>query len=308
MGNNDTAQHDYVTQSQFEALLERLSILDTLQAKLESMEQLLKASNAKVLSLETKVLSLETEVTAKDKTIMELRGKANSLEQYNRKWSIRINDLHLPHADETETKDVMQTVYDKVLLPIFQGAVSSGLLKTIPDCNSVLETAHILPANETETKDVMQTVYDKVLLPIFQGAVSSGLLKTIPDCNSVLETAHILPAKSNDRPKPIIARFYSRNIRALVFRLKREYAPTKTVTTSSSTNNRRGEATKKVYRYPFYEDLTRETFNLLQALLKDPRTGPVWTISGNIRFKLQGEDTVRKVVSIYDSVEKILGR
>jgi hypothetical protein len=256
----DTAQHDHVTQSQFEALLERLSILDTLQAKLESMEQLLKASNAKVLSLETKVLSLETEVTAKDKTIMELRGKANSLEQYNRKWSIRINDLHLPHADETETKDVMQTVYDKVLLPIFQGAVSSGLLKTIPDCNSVLETAHILPA------------------------------------------------KSNDRPKPIIARFYSRNIRALVFRLKREYAPTKTVTTSSSTNNRRGEATKKVYRYPFYEDLTRETFNLLQALLKDPRTGPVWTISGNIRFKLQGEDTVRKVVSIYDSVEKILGR
>ena len=255
MGNNkkDTAQHDNVTQSQFEALLERLSILDTLQAKLESMEQLLKASNAKVLSL-------ETEVTAKDKTIMELRGKANSLEQYNRKWSIPINDLHLPHADETETKDVMQTVYDKVLLPIFQGAVSSGLLKTIPDCNSVLETAHILPA------------------------------------------------KSNDRPKPIIARFYSRNIRALVFRLKREYAPTKTVTTSSSTNNRRGEATKKVYRYPFYEDLTRETFNLLQALLKDPRTGPVWTISGNIRFKLQGEDTVRKVVSIYDSVEKILGR
>jgi hypothetical protein len=100
------------------------------------MEQLLKAPNAKVLSLETKVLSLETEVTAKDKTIMELRGKANSLEQYNRKWSIRINDLHLPHADETETKDVMQTVYDKVLLPIFQGAVSSGLLKTIPDCNS----------------------------------------------------------------------------------------------------------------------------------------------------------------------------
>ncbi len=51
MGNNkkDTAQHDYVTQSQFEALLVRLSILDTLQAKLESMEQLLKASNAKVL-------------------------------------------------------------------------------------------------------------------------------------------------------------------------------------------------------------------------------------------------------------------
>jgi hypothetical protein len=192
LGNNkkDTAQQDYVTQSQFEALLESLSIIDTLQAKLESMEQLLKTSNAKVLSL-------ETEVATNDKIILGLRGKANSLEQYNRKWSIRINNLPLPHADETETKDVMQTVYDKVLLPIFQGAVSSGLLNTIPDCNSVLETAHILPA------------------------------------------------KSNDRPKTIIARFYSRNVRALVFRLKREYAPTKTVTTSSSTNNRRGRPPRR---------------------------------------------------------------
>jgi len=140
MGNNkkDTAQHDYVNQSQFEALLERLSILDTLQAKLESMEQLLKASNAKVLSLETKVLSLETEVTAKDKTIMELRGKANSLEQYNRKWSIRINDLHLPHADETETKDVMQTVYDKVLLPIFAGVQAEAGIRAHEDSHDLL--------------------------------------------------------------------------------------------------------------------------------------------------------------------------
>ena len=69
MGNNkkDTAQQDYVTQRQFKALLERLSILDTLQAKLET-------SNAKVLSL-------EMEVAAKDKIILELRGKANFLEQ-----------------------------------------------------------------------------------------------------------------------------------------------------------------------------------------------------------------------------------
>jgi hypothetical protein len=83
MGNNkkDTAQQAYVTQRQFDALLERLSILDTLQAKLESMEHLLKASNAKVITLETKVITLETEVAAKDKIIMVLRGKANSLEQ-----------------------------------------------------------------------------------------------------------------------------------------------------------------------------------------------------------------------------------
>jgi hypothetical protein len=53
--------------------------------------------------------------------------------------------------------------------------------------------------------------------------------------------------------------------------------------------------------------LTKDTYNLLQALLKDERTGPVWTVSGNIRYKLAGETTIKKVSSIYDSVEKILG-
>jgi len=45
----------------------------------------------------------------------------------------------------------------------------------------------------------------------------------------------------------------------------------------------------------------------VQALLEDKRTGPVWTVSGNVRFKLAGDTVVRKVGSVYDSVEKILG-
>jgi hypothetical protein len=217
------------------------------------MEQLLKTSNAKVLSL-------EREVAAKDKIILELRKKPTP-------WS-----------------------------------------STIENGESASTTSLSRMLTRQRTRMSCRPCMTRSCSPSSRGAVSSGLLNTILDCNSVLETGHILPAKSNDRPKPIIARFYSRNIRALVFRLKWEYAPTKTVTTSSSTNNRRGEATKKVYCYPVYEESTAETFNLLQALLKDPRTGPVWTISSNIRFKLQGEDTVRKVIAIYDSVKKILGR
>jgi hypothetical protein len=46
---------------------------------------------------------------------------------------------------------------------------------------------------------------------------------------------------------------------------------------------------------------------LLQTLLKVERTSPVWTVSGNIQYKLAGETTIKKVCSIYDSVEKILG-
>jgi hypothetical protein len=146
----------------------------------------------------------------------------------------------------------------------------------------------------------MHTVFEKALRPIFEGAKKRSLIPAIPDCDDVLETAHILPAKASDRPKPIIARFYSRNVRAMVFGLKKELAPTTTITT-------KGGETKTVHLYPIYEDLTKPAHQLLQDLLKDPRTGPVWTIGGHIRYRLKNDDTVRKVVSVFDSVDDILG-
>jgi hypothetical protein len=34
----------------------------------------------------------------------------------------------------------------------------------------------------------------------------------------------------------------------------------------------------------------------------------VWTVSGNIRYKLAGDTAVKKVSSVYDSVDKILAK
>ena len=233
------------TNLQLEIIIAKLTALETLPAKVAALEKLLQDSNAKNVAL-------QKQVAAKDKIIADLTAKTNSLEQYNRSWSVRINNIMLPNGDKTETEVVMQTVFDKALRPIFEGAKNRGLITSIPDCTDVLETAHILPA------------------------------------------------KSSDRPKPIIARFYSRNIRAMIFRLKKELAPTTSITT------REGER-RTVQQFPIYEDLTKPAHQLLQDLLKDPRTGPVWTIGGHIRYRLKNDDTVRKVVSVFDSVEDILG-
>jgi len=120
----------------------------------------------------------------------------------------------------------------------------------------------------------------------------------------VLETTHILPAKDSNPPKPIIVRFYSRNIPAIVFRLKKEYSPMKTITTTTS---RKGDTTKKVFYYPPYED-HKGHLQPGAGPPEDPRTRPVWTINGNIRFRLDGDTTVKKVSSVYDSMESILGK
>jgi hypothetical protein len=250
-----------VSQADLETIMAKLSILDSLTEKIQaleslprkidSLEKLLQESNAKVVAL-------QAEINTKDKIITDFKNKTNSLEQYNRKWSVRINNVTLPNGDDTDT-------------PI-----------------------------------VMETIYKKALLPILEGALSTGLIKKIPACDELLETAHILPAKNNDRPKPIIARFYSRNMRAMIFRLKKEYATYDSSPPPNSSSHHTHN--RKTFKYPIYEDLTKDTYTLLQALLKDQRTGPVWTVSGNIRYKLAGETTVKKVSSVYDTVDKILNK
>jgi hypothetical protein len=244
-GNSSNGSSTTTTE-QYNNIISKLTALESLPSKLAALEKLLQDQN-------TKITCLQQQVEAKDKIISDLKAKTNSLEQYHRSWSVRINNVTLPNGDSTDTYTVMRTVFDTALRPIFEGAVGRGLLPSVP-------------------------VFD-----------------------SILETAHILPAKANDRPKPIIARFYSRNIRALVFRLKKECAPTTTITTKGATR-------RTVLKYPIFEDLTKTTHQLLQQLLDDTRTGPVWTISGHIRYKLKDDQTVRKVVSVFDSVEDILGR
>jgi hypothetical protein len=85
----------------------------------------------------------------------------------------------------------------------------------------------------------------------------------------------------------------------MVFRLKKELAPTTTITT-------KGGERRTVQLYPIYEDLTKPAHQLLQDLLKDPRMGPVWTIGGHIWYRLKNDDTV-KGRFCFDSVDDILG-
>jgi hypothetical protein len=59
---------------------------------------------------------------------------------------VRIKNLTLPDGDETDTTLVMETVYNKALLPILKGALHSKLIKKILEAHELLETAHILLA------------------------------------------------------------------------------------------------------------------------------------------------------------------
>lgn len=226
------------------------------------------AQEARFLELKTLLTGVQTENQAlkkaleeKEREIGSLKIKTNDNEQYARAWSIRILDLNIPADQDSSNTDV-----------------------------------------------VMQHVYNRVLLPILEGAVKNKLLKDVPLYHQILETAHILPAKPDQTP-PIIARFFSRNIKTMMFRLKKEFALRQQAPRSDfpPLPQPGGKSRPAKLLYPFYEDLTTVNFRKMRAIAQDSRVISCWSVAGQLRFRLNGEDKIRKVTNIFTPLETIIG-
>jgi dGTP triphosphohydrolase len=162
-----------------------------------------------------------------------------------------------------------------------------------------------IPAAEESDNDAVKNhLYNKLLKPILVGAVQKNMLSKVPPVDEVLERAHILPTKK-DGAKPIIARFYCREIRALIFKLKKEFAPKEE---SGAVTRRQGgdQRMKTRFMYQIFDDLTRANFSKMRAIGDDSRVDQCWAVNGQLRFRLVDSNEIRKVSSIFDSIEDIL--
>ena len=151
---------------------------------------------------------------------------------------------------------------------------------------------------------IMRHVYDRVFHSILAGAKERGLIRVIPAAEEILETAHLLPAKPGTIP-PMICRFYTRNIQSLIFKLKKDFAP-REESAMPAQQDKTDRFRQGKFHYPVYEDLTRVNFAKLRALAQHEKVHSCWTVNGSIRYKLKGEDTIRKVKSVSETVDKII--
>jgi hypothetical protein len=262
--------------NQFIAFNTKLDTVDITNNKITSMEAKLSALEAKLIISMNENKQLRAELTSKNKTIEDLQAsftgleaKCNDLEQYNRSWSVRINNIPLTSEEEKSNSCVRAKVYTLALLPILQGAYNSGEISAIPTADQLLETAHVLPGKQGENK-------------------------------------------------PVIARFYNREDKALCLRLKREHAtrtPRKTVneiaggavTGGAAAGGGRPED-RGWLTFPVQEDLTRINFLKMRAISKDPTVHSCWSINGSLRFRLKDSTIVKRVHSVFASVEAIISK
>jgi hypothetical protein len=228
----------------------------------KDLEEIVKSLRGEFSTITTKLTKMEAQldtivaenkelkimVSERDAEIRSLKAHLNSLEQYNRSWSIRVMGLPLSADEEKNPDSVKKKIYANVLLPILEGAVAAGDLREVP-----------------------------------------------PNADSVLERAHVLRAKEGVA-KPVIARFYERDLRALVFKHKRAHAPKHT---SGPMKDR--------FKFQLFEDLTGTNFKKMRALAADDRVAACWTAGGQIRFRLQDDATIRRVSNVFDPIDKIIG-
>jgi hypothetical protein len=167
--------------AQFTTFGNRLDAVDVTNAKITSLEDKFSALEAKLVIALAENKELKKEIGEKNKAIEDLsnsfssiEAKCNDLEQYNRSWSIRIQNIPKANEEEQNPSAVREKLYSLALLPILKGALDRGLIQAIPKADQILETAHVLPGRQGENK-------------------------------------------------PIIARFYNRNDKALCLRLKRDF-------------------------------------------------------------------------------------
>jgi FtsZ-binding cell division protein ZapB len=233
--------------AELKSLNDKFATLVPIPDKLNKLEKL-------ISSLTEENKQLRKEIERRDTTILTLKSRINHVEQHHRGWSIRVHNLPVPAEDETDTRKVMEIVYNKLFLPILTGAQTKGAITSIPSANQLIETAHPL-------------------------AAKSG------------------------QAKPVIVRFHSRHERDLMFHYKKDFAPKENGPTSAA----RGNSRPPKLLFPFYEDLTGDTYKKLRELAQDDRVAGCWTVGGNIRFKKASDlTTVLRVRSVYDTNDSIL--
>jgi hypothetical protein len=190
-----------------------------------------------------------------------------------------------------------------------------------------------VPLSSDDEKDnvkVRDTVYNVALLPILKGAVSKNLLRELPTAEQLLEVCHVLPGKPG-QPKPIILRFYNRNVRDACFRMRKYFAPREETNGAGGGGARGGAGTpgssgrrgsgdsveggegagghegRGRFLYPLYEDLSRATFLKMRAISQDSRVKSCWTVKGQIRFILHSKvSEIKRVGSLLDPLDTIL--
>ncbi len=133
----------------------KLSKFESLETKIDRLQTQLEEITTENKQLKDENTKLRTSHQQQSATINELRTNLDGVERHQRSWSIRVNNIPLSDAEERDPSLTMKKVYDLLLHPILVGARERGAVRAVPDCDQLLETAHVLPGRPGSAKPII---------------------------------------------------------------------------------------------------------------------------------------------------------
>jgi len=126
---------------QLSTITKRLDKVDLLSEQLSNIEGSMKTLAADNIDMKKNIRIITEDISS-------LQNNQNRMDQYNRSWSVRITELPTTAEEESDPFHLVNSVYEKVFLPILTGAREKNIIPRIPSCEQLLERAHVLPASK----------------------------------------------------------------------------------------------------------------------------------------------------------------
>jgi archaellum component FlaC len=266
---------------------------------IEMMRAMQSQLSGQLSGLSEKIEKMDSRFDVIDRDVHDVKVILNDLKTENRQLKSEVKAMDKKLQDMDERNNALENRINQ--LEQHHRGWSARVLN-VP----------LSPEEESDNFSVITKVYDLVLLPILQGALERKMLRYIPKADQLLEVAHVLPGKAGE-PKPIIMRFYNRDIKDTIFKLKKYYAPRMEQSGPRGCGGGGGDQEpggfegRGKFCFPIYEDLTRATFLKMRAISKDERVKSCWTVKGQIKFVLhKNAKEVKRVVSLLDPLDVIL--
>ena len=162
-------------------------------------------------------------------------------------------------------------------------------------------------AEDTSGKVLSKRVYDFLIKPVLAAAKANKEIDVLPQqFNAISDVYRVrvgkvkaaIPGLPQDppAPAPIIVKFSSLHLRLAFLRNKRASLPA-----VSETDKFFG-----VKYYSATEDLTGPTYKKMREMMDSSLVEKVWAYDGRLRFTVPGDKLVKRVKSVFSSVEDII--
>ena len=150
-------------------------------------------------------------------------------------------------------------------------------------------------------------MYDTIVKPVLAAARANKQLEALPSLANAVTEFYCVRVGAPEQaiagqpvepqlPPPLIIKFASAHVRMAFLKNKKTSLPPPTA----------AERAAGITKYVAVEDLTAPTYKKLREMLDSDKVDKVWAADGRLRFTVPGNKNIRKVKSVYSSIDDIL--